>query len=1040
MKVPGTLALFVSALVCITLTGCGGGGTEGSSDSGGGSSNATLSISSLWPASAPQNGQPFYLSVSGSNFVSGSQVLWGETALSTTYTSASQLTALVPAADLTAQGSFVVTVTNPAPKAGTSNALSFSVGNPVPVLSAIQPATALGGSAAITLTLTGSDFIAGSQAAWNGTPLTTTYVDATTLTAQVPASDLAASAANVTANVTVINPSPNGGPSSPASFQIHPPLTYVRTINLPANDIAWDSTHGKLYASLPSSDANGNSVVAIDPVSGSVGTPVAAGSEPDLLALSDDNSLLYVSLDGAGAITRFTLPDLKPDPSFQIQFPVDPTFGPLSAWALAVAPGNPHTLAVSAGGFIGSPTTYGAVAIFDDSNKRPNLLTLGAGDAPYQISNLQWGADSSALYTGQSGSGGGDFTTMSVDSSGISSDTNFQGLESRTIEMGNIHYDSLSGFVYIDGGWVIDPTNANIPGTFNLQSINAYVIPLCVPDPEQGIVFFLGQSRDQSSNNSGVTIQAFNAKTYVLMDTLVVNGVTGYAGRFIRWGTSGLAFTMSQSQSNPRVGPIYLVDGDFVNHGQSPDSTSGTTAYAQPSVTAISPQSAVAGSAGFTFTVTGKNFFPTSTIMWGPPWAPHQLQTTFVSNTELQAALSASYVTTPGNVPIYVTDPTTGLQSEPTSIFTVLPPTYTTTSIIPMNLASYNLAWDSKSQQLILPVWGADTQYPNTVIAVNPVTGTVTHVAQVQPDPTVASATDDGSYFYTAFAESNAITRLSLPNLDAPTTWTLPTDPQYGYSWANDVRPEPGAPHTFAAVTSDSTTLMPSAGNLAIYDDGVARPETAASPSSEHLEWGAGNTQLYSGDDPDWVDAFNVSDSGLTFTQGLQIAILLHAPTNVVGALVHFDPATGYLYTDGGVVYDPATQTTVGNFNASGFLAVDDALNRVFILGQVGNGYGIESFDKTTYAQIDYVPLPDLVGAPIAFIRWGSNGLALLTYNMDSGLLGGVYDNIGPVGMLYIINDTQLVSASAVSAHGSGAYPSVHSFELPRGFPHRAAH
>ena len=225
-------------------------------------------------------------------------------------------------------------------------------------------------------------------------------------------------------------------------------------------DIAWDSTHGKLYASLPSSDTNGNSVVAIDPVSGSVGTPVPTGSGPDLLALSGDNSLLYVSLDGAGAVTRFTLPDLKPDASFSIQFPVDPTYGPYNAWALAVAPGNPHTLAVAAGSFIGAPTTSGAVAIFDDSNQRPNLLTgtpEELGDAPLQISNLQWGADSSVLYTGQSGSGGGDFRIMSVDSSGISSDTEYQGLESPMLDMGDLHYDSSSGFVYVDGGWVIDP-------------------------------------------------------------------------------------------------------------------------------------------------------------------------------------------------------------------------------------------------------------------------------------------------------------------------------------------------------------------------------------------------------------------------------------------------------------------------------------------------------------------------------------------------------------------------------------------------------
>ena len=196
-------------------------------------------------------------------------------------------------------------------------------------------------------------------------------------------------------------------------------------------------------------------------------------------------------------------------------------------------------------------------------------------------------------------------------------------------------------------------------------------------------MFFLGQTGNQGINNSGVTIEVFDAKTYALLDTLTLDGVTGYIGKIHPLGKIRTGVYESATQTTRPVGPIYLVDGNFVNRGESPDSTAGTTAHAQPSVAAISPQSAIAGSAGFTFTVTGKNFFPTSMVMWGPPWAPHQLQTTFVSNTELQVALSSSYVTTPGNVPIYVIDSATGLQSLDSSIFTVLPPTYTTTRFSP---------------------------------------------------------------------------------------------------------------------------------------------------------------------------------------------------------------------------------------------------------------------------------------------------------------------------------------------------------------------
>ena len=229
-----------------------------------------------------------------------------------------------------------------------------------------------------------------------------------------------------------------------------------------------------------------------------------------------------------------------------------------------------------------------------------------------------------------------------------------------------------------------------------------------------------------------------------------------------------------------------------------------------------------------------------------------------------------------------------------------------------MNLASYSLAWDSKSQRLLLPVWRRDTQYPNTVIAVNPVTGTVTQVAQVQPDPTVASPTDDGSYFYTAFANVERNHASFAPQSGRPDNMDAAKRSPIWVFLGQRRATEPGAPHTFAATFSDSTTLS-TAGNLAIYDDGVARPDTAVTPLNEHLEWGAGNTQLYSFDNPGDVNAFNVTASGATSAQFESISGTLANG----GTWVHFDPATGYLYTDGGIVYDPATQTTIGNFNAS---------------------------------------------------------------------------------------------------------------------------
>ena len=77
----------------------------------------------------------------------------------------------------------------------TSAAQSFTVSAaPAPTVASITPAGAVAGSAATTITLTGTNFAATDVVKAGATTLTTVYVNATTLTAMLPANLLAAAA------------------------------------------------------------------------------------------------------------------------------------------------------------------------------------------------------------------------------------------------------------------------------------------------------------------------------------------------------------------------------------------------------------------------------------------------------------------------------------------------------------------------------------------------------------------------------------------------------------------------------------------------------------------------------------------------------------------------------------------------------------------------------------------------------------------------------------------------------------------------------
>jgi len=73
--------------------------------------------------------------------------------------------------------------------------------------------------------------------------------------------------------------------------------------------------------------------------------------------------------------------------------------------------------------------------------------------------------------------------------------------------------------------------------------------------------------------------------------------------------------------------------------------------YAVPALTSLSPTTTAAGSATFTLTVTGTNFFNgVSAITWNGV----SLTTVYVNSTTLTASISASLITTPGTMPVGV--------------------------------------------------------------------------------------------------------------------------------------------------------------------------------------------------------------------------------------------------------------------------------------------------------------------------------------------------------------------------------------------------
>ena len=160
-------------------------------------------ISAITPASVPA-GTSFTLTVNGSGFLPGAQIRWNGTLLTTTI-SGNTLTASVPSSVNTTLSSYpgAASITVQSADGTLSNSVSLSIAAPSLSVTNIKPGT-VKADTAFTLTIDGLNFRSGAAVSWNGTPLTTTFVNSNQLTAAVTKSANGFTASYPTAAVITI--------------------------------------------------------------------------------------------------------------------------------------------------------------------------------------------------------------------------------------------------------------------------------------------------------------------------------------------------------------------------------------------------------------------------------------------------------------------------------------------------------------------------------------------------------------------------------------------------------------------------------------------------------------------------------------------------------------------------------------------------------------------------------------------------------------------------------------------------------------------
>jgi uncharacterized protein (TIGR03437 family) len=316
------------------------------------------------------------------------------------------------------------------------------------------------------------------------------------------------------------------------SPQIAPPSnSRVALVDVATEDLSYDSSRDRIYASVPNREAAmGDQIAVIDPGKASIVSTYPSGPNPKLLALSEDRSQLYFSMGKRTGSSRISegVRTLDLDKGT-----IGPKFGEQPAtslsWAeitgLKAVPGQPGVVAEAdgrweyrrIGGIEGSWVLAGpashTVRVYDGGAVRSNTLDVGCA-------TMQADETGSRLYCAHWNA----LSRVALDTAGV------QLLSAGKVDdVGELLYSG--GRIYTTNGLVIEAGTMQVIGSVPVKG------PVAV---DGGRVFWLESLYNTAQPT--VALRSFDARTLEAIETREIKVTKLDASRLIPCGHGRLAF------------------------------------------------------------------------------------------------------------------------------------------------------------------------------------------------------------------------------------------------------------------------------------------------------------------------------------------------------------------------------------------------------------------------------------------------------------------------------------------------------------------
>lgn len=704
----------------------------------------------------------------------------------------------------------------------------------------------------------------------------------------------------------------------------------VIIVNVPAVDLAYSGVTEQVYASSTNGGAASGTLTPINPANGALGTPIAITNLSGRLCTSDGGQYIFAALNGpTNHICQFDVASQEV----------------VNAWSLGgtyvddMAPvlGSPGAVVVSQQVLNRSPR-FAGVVVYDNGVARSNAFSPFLGPTVIESSRTPgriYGYDNETSPAGT--------YILKVDSSGISQIGGWGTLQGFYVDI-----SWRAGWLFSTSGQIFDPDRGIQVGSFSDTPVT--------DDAASGRYYLVFAG----------AIIAYDQNTLLPVGAAALSGLTGAAGSLIRCGTNGFALRMntthvalihtSLKSSGPPADlnlslsspPLPVPTGNLLTYtltisNQGPN----------PARNVVLTQTLPANSSFVSALSTSGTNTPTSGgLMSSPLTIPSGEAVTVTVNLQtLKAGLLASVASITSDS----LDPNLSNNVVQLEFPVGTPPV--PNSVTELSLPTTDIAWDKVSGRIFASIPNADWLLGNSIAALDPAAGSFDARIATAIEPGKLAVSDNGQWLYAGIGIDNSIERINIA------TRALDIKFPTGFSGVADMAVMPGRPSTVVATAYNT---------LAVYDDGVMRPNTVGPGPynfSYYLALTDTNTVAYEAA-PNELRGIAINSSGATISSD-------------TGLINSFDDqikfAGGRLYTAGGRIIDPEALTVVTNLPFSGLVCPDAAGGKIFYLTTSGSTATLHAVNISTLAEMGNLNVSNVSGSVSSLIRWGEDGLAFRT-------------------------------------------------------------